>query len=188
MKWERKEGYVVQFLCREGHVLGLLKVKCVWYIVLRAIREMTKSRFLGTTKARSEYLMKKRRSLNKIKKEEQADARKKLEETIQQKSENWYQELAQQACDWVVAHWQRKFDFLKADIDDFDSMQPKIVDLACRFLMWYAARQDSAFVASKSSAASSVVKSPRLSSSFPLVWDDFIGSGVDESFLIRNIV
>ena len=46
MKRGRTEGYVVIFENDNGHIVGLLKVKCVWYIVCRAIREATKSKLL----------------------------------------------------------------------------------------------------------------------------------------------
>jgi len=37
------EGRVVYFLNGENHVIGLLKKKSTWYIILRALREKSKS-------------------------------------------------------------------------------------------------------------------------------------------------
>ena len=47
MKRGREEGYVVVFENEStDEVVGLLKVKCVWYIICRSIRELTKSKLL----------------------------------------------------------------------------------------------------------------------------------------------
>jgi len=190
MKWDRKEGYVVQFLNKEGDVLGLLKVKCLWYIVVRAIREVTRNRLLGSLRARTEYMTKMKRIVDKLVDEKHVEVKKLRQEEMRQKTKQWCKDVAQEVCDWIPKHWQHKFDFLQADIEDLELIIPKIINLACSFLMWYASLLDLEFVSIHSSDEKSDLDKAdeveKFSSTFPLIWDDFIAVGMDESFLFKQ--
>ena len=159
MKAGRKEGYVVQFLDSSGAITSLLKVKCLWYIVVRAIREATKSKLLSGSRNpladRAKDIESKVSTLEEQIKEfeydsEQRDgclkqytALKGIMDKNSQLKKTWYTQLADKAYESIRSSWKTKFDFVRADVDDFTAEKTdRVIELAGSFFHWFARKLD----------------------------------------------
>jgi hypothetical protein len=116
--------------------------------------------------------------------------------------------VAENGVKWLETNWSCKFDFLRSEVDEFETLLPRILSLAGNFLMWYAARLDSTrspveesvnetredvenkcgdAVASDSDGKEKETSAVcAFSRSFPIIWDEFVAEGHDESFLILD--
>ena len=184
MKAGRTEGYVLQFFDAAGSVTGLLKVKCLWYIAVRAIREVTRSRLLA---ARHSWDTNHKdagkkldilqglisRQTDPTKLERYTQQRNEELEKMEQLRNNWYTTKAEEAFSAIRLTWRNKFDFLRAEVDGLEEKVDQIIELAGSFLRWYGQKLDGRIQSSET-----------FSSTFAVIWDEFIADGHDESFLL----
>ena len=229
MKAGRKEGYVVQFLDSSGAITSLLKVKCLWYIVVRAIREVTKSKLLSGRNALKEHAQDIESKMSMLeghlkelgegeggrgRRTEQRDgylkqhtALKGALDKVSQQRKAWYTTIADKAYESIKSSWKTKFDFIRADVDDFTAEKTeRVIELAGSFMHWLARKLDeknscgdgdsSGGGDSRSSSGKHGEEDGKkqmkdcskvdFTSTFPIIWDEFIADGFDESFLLLN--
>ena len=178
IKMERHEGYVAVFYDENRTILGLTKVKCIWYQVLRAIREVTRNHFLGKLDtaaqkqreiiaAKESQLASLRSALEKAQQKGKANVEKKIKEAEEHlKTLMLSSDLEQTAMDVqtvISRRWPTKFDFLKNDIGSaaHAELMPKILCLARKFVAWYTKND-------------SICDRQTFYCTFPLIWKQFV--------------
>lgn len=122
------------------------QVKCVWYIVLRAIREMTKSRLLRAAKddgdkSSARRLSKHLEDLKKAAMHAKPSGREKLEEKIAELEKQCvrrYTTVAEELATALPRMWERKFDFMRPEVPDYEVIKPRFWTAAGEFVKWYA--------------------------------------------------
>jgi hypothetical protein len=169
MKRGRTEGYVVQFLDANDSITGLLKVKSVWYIAVRSIREMTKSKLI-------QPLVKASESKKGKGTPPKTDSKKERSPSL----DGGCGKKGVEVSEWLRSGvWEHKFDFLRGDVeqDQFEPLLRGIVRLAGEFVVWYGQQLDEGKFA--------LAVDPFVSG-FPSVWSRFLSEGHDEAFLLMG--
>eukprot|EP00045_Choanoeca_perplexa_P005731 m.48087 g.48087 ORF g.48087 m.48087 type:complete len:485 (-) comp13266_c0_seq1:7-1461(-) len=124
--WDGKEGAVVYYMSEQGEVLGLVKKKSTWYVIVRACREKTKAAINALSKERRDTVLNAdqwQQQVNRIQRRTKERMKGRLTEI-----EAWLQLTAPELADWQSTTEQfltRLFELL-AEQESFSSVQARV--------------------------------------------------------------
>jgi predicted kinase len=167
----RTEGVVFELSDKWNTIQDQRKEKSVWYVVLRAIREATKTALFSNKANSCDHLRRKLASLTMS--IEKTKEKTKLYEQIlnvERDISSLYTRLATDAIVRLRSKWMTKFGFLRGDVNRYDEQKVEYFALLSSFLAWLGQKLDMRELV--------YYNTKTFTANFPTVWTTFLKANV----------